>query len=1006
MHSTHIIKFNVIVCVDRRIDLDNYIFNDPYKTQIMVEGSYKKLKSYLYYDKTLLFVKHKLAEFECDRKNFELSLSKIQDALITKNEKYFDNLIDKIGYVVLPKKFASCYENVGITNGSADQNKHISSVNFFIDMPIELHIIDFLWTLLIGKIFDGNSIYYDYSNATRFKKSLYNNNRDLYHGTDFNSNRCFEPYFNLYNDWRDGAFKAIEDNHKDKNLMLLCLDLKSFYYSVEYKFDTLKSTINDDRINQFEFLTHQIEKIYSLYTKILSSVKKGIYNSKDSCIFPIGVVSVFVLRELYLYKLDKSITDKLSTLYYKRYVDDILIVIERENLNDEIKEDVVNELLVRTAIVRKIRNNNEELKFNNFDNIKIQGEKVNCFFFEKNKKLVLLDILYETLKQNSSEHNLLPDVDIISSSFTQNAYTVKNLDLSNKIRDLGLVLNNNYQATKFINALQKLLKNTNVEKESVSKYFDQIEEFFQGSQCLEYSNMWRSIFELYVLCQEPKRGNLLYKTIVNQIDNVKLENINQDEIQKKAINTIKERLKNDLRTKLMISISLASALNLNFIKQKNAVLYSSIFRESNMLNHNLVSFPLLNYSKTYRSSLVEQNLSDIYKSCLNANAFEFDDFKIKWSPRFIHNDEIIIAKLLKNAMDNKKTKSANINEAFDLFVNYNFLNYITNDIVLDFGRNDNDYHVKNYTINYKAFKKNNPKIALVNTNVSKEDVVDSIIGTGSHLSVENKLRAFNALNIAKKEKTDFIVFPEFYMPIQWLLDVSRFAVENNFSVITGLQYIVAKNIAFNNVCVISPVLSSGYFSLGIIQFREKNHYAPEEKTTLSKLGLKCFDNKNPLYHIFDNGKYSFSVILCYEFTDIYARAKMKSNVDLLFVPQLNKDTNYFSSIVESVARDLHCFVVQANTSEYGDSRITGPYKTQEKNLLLIKGGETDVVMIETPDIIDLKSSRTYYEDILKNNIDKCLSCTYDKKNRINNECKTCKKMKSYDGKVKSPPPLF
>ena len=64
---------------------------------------------------------------------------------------------------------------------------------------------------------------------------------------------------------------------------------------------------------------------------------------------------------------------------------------------------------------------------------------------------------------------------------------------------------------------------------------------------------------------------------------------------------------------------------------------------------------------------------------------------------------------------------------------------------------------------------------------------------------------------------------------------------------------------------------------------------------------------------------------------------MKSKIELLFVPQLNKDTNYFSAIVESTSRDLHCFVIQANTSAYGDSRITAPYKTEEKNILQIKG---------------------------------------------------------------------
>ena len=34
--------------------------------QEMLEGAYKKLKSYFYYDKTMLFMKSKISEFESD----------------------------------------------------------------------------------------------------------------------------------------------------------------------------------------------------------------------------------------------------------------------------------------------------------------------------------------------------------------------------------------------------------------------------------------------------------------------------------------------------------------------------------------------------------------------------------------------------------------------------------------------------------------------------------------------------------------------------------------------------------------------------------------------------------------------------------------------------------------------------------------------------------------------------------------------------------------------------
>ena len=47
--------------------MDYNFFSDYKKTKIMVEGAYKKLKSYLFYDKTLLFSKRRLARFESNK---------------------------------------------------------------------------------------------------------------------------------------------------------------------------------------------------------------------------------------------------------------------------------------------------------------------------------------------------------------------------------------------------------------------------------------------------------------------------------------------------------------------------------------------------------------------------------------------------------------------------------------------------------------------------------------------------------------------------------------------------------------------------------------------------------------------------------------------------------------------------------------------------------------------------------------------------------------------------
>ena len=98
-------------------------------------------------------------------------------------------------------------------------------------------------------------------------------------------------------------------------------------------------------------------------------------------------------------------------------------------------------------------------------------------------------------------------------------------------------------------------------------------------------------------------------------------------------------------------------------------------------------------------------------------------------------------------------------------------------------------------------------------------------------------------------------------------------------------------------------------------------------------------------------------MMCYELTNIRYRSKLLSKIELLIVPELNPDTDYFSNIVEATSRDLHCYVVQVNTSKYGDSRITGPYNSKFKDIIKIKGAENNVLLLGTIELKKLLNNR-------------------------------------------------
>ncbi len=84
----------------------------------------------------------------------------------------------------------------------------------------------------------------------------------------------------------------------------------------------------------------------------------------------------------------------------------------------------------------------------------------------------------------------------------------------------------------------------------------------------------------------------------------------------------------------------------------------------------------------------------------------------------------------------------------------------------------------------------------------------------------------------------------------------------------------------------------------------------------------------------------------------------RSKIDFMVTAEWNADTNYFSNIAESSARDLHCYFVQVNTAQYGDSRIVSPSKTNMMNLLRTKGGKNETLLIQDLDIASLRTFQT------------------------------------------------
>jgi len=71
----------------------------------------------------------------------------------------------------------------------------------------------------------------------------------------------------------------------------------------------------------------------------------------------------------------------------------------------------------------------------------------------------------------------------------------------------------------------------------------------------------------------------------------------------------------------------------------------------------------------------------------------------------------------------------------------------------------------------------------------------------------------------------------------------------------------------------------------------------------------------------------------------------------------------------ATTRDLHCYIAQVNTSQYGDSRITQPTISATKNILKLKGGTNNTILSEDINITKLRNFQLKTYERTKHDVD-------------------------------------
>lgn len=212
--------------------------------------------------------------------------------------------------------------------------------------------------------------------------------------------------------------------------------------------------------------------------------------------------------------------------------------------------------------------------------------------------------------------------------------------------------------------------------------------------------------------------------------------------------------------------------------------------------------------------------------------------------------------------------------------------------------------------------------------------------------------------IAQPQHSRYLVLPELALPAHWFIRIARKLQGRGISLITGIEYLhVSKRRVRHQVWTALSHDGLGFPSLMIYR-QDKQRPAFHEEQELERLGgleLKP-DKVWKTPPILQHGDLRFALLVCSELTNISHRAALRGKVDALFVPEWNPDTETFNALVESAALDMHAYIVQCNDRQYGDSRIRAPFKDSwQRDLLRVKGGITDYCVIGEIDVHALRA---------------------------------------------------
>jgi hypothetical protein len=882
-----------------------------------------------------------------------------------------------------------------------DKRKKKPSANFRLVgvHSIDFHVVSALWMLKVGYLYDG--ILGSEAYANRLRRVGQRRKAGTQGRVNPYSLGSFQPYFGPFARWRDNGLSAMRDAlNQNKVVVAITADVRQFYHKTSPDFLLDERYLNvvglEQKIakNEREFTQAIIEALHAWAVR--SPVRGGL---------PVGLPAARLIANVALAELDRVICKEVVPIYYGRYVDDILLVLEN---TQGFKNDfeVWEYIRRRTGKLLKIKRQDgtAEIKFDpsylRQSEIILAGSKQKVFLLRGETGKTLVKSIEHQILVRASQWQALPDRPDDAGALAADIVTAigedgEQVDNLRKTESLSLRRAALAIRLRDMEAFEQDLpvNGWRIQRraflETMKDHLLALPQFF------DFAIYFSRIFALAIACREYKRASDLLVRLNELVDRVQRD-CEVSLAASKLGSSDGKRIILSWRQHLVRSLSesLAAALGPNqreggtgidtvlgklgqlsssgeiplqraddafkwasrlFMCDMGRAAFRERYFDSRFPHFETGVWTLPDVEITRQSSLSqnspfeEERLFDCVKSFLKQTDPNEPKIPIAllYPTRPFHIDELYI--LVPSLLG--ETNGKNIKDWAFAFRGFSPANQLP--------RADGPAIVIPHA---KALSKRRIAVTSWETSVGSWRASVTAQPDPDTTRYQRLNSLMNAILSAKK-RPDYVVLPELSIPWRWFLRTASKLMNRRISLIAGIEYLPHQNGKKVANQVWASLISEFLGFPSIVVYRQdKRRPALGEELELQQIaGVQLEALGTVKKPVLRHGNFHFGILVCSELTNAKYRHKFRGKVDAVFIPEWNQDTETFSSLVETSALDIHAFMVQCNNRIYGDSRIRAPSRDSwQRDIVRVKGGVEDYFVTGEIDVQGLRAFQSNY----------------------------------------------